>query len=753
MGQDQENEPEAPAAGAPDRVAWGLRLLLLLAGGLAYAGSFSGSMQFDDRVTIVENPTIQSLRWPDVVTPPPQSSTVGRPLVNLTLALNYAAGGLDPWGYHAVNLAIHLAAALVLFELLRLGFSSPALREWSGSAAVWLAGAGSLLWVVHPLNTQAISYITQRCESLMGLFLLLMVYAGVRALRSAGWFWPTLAAAAGVLGVWCKEVIVVAPFLILLYDLLLEGRPARTALRDSRGLYVSLAVVWTVSLAWILTGKMWAANQKTISEQQVTLAGYALAQPEVIWHYLKLTVWPANLCLDYQWPAGTWAREWLWVALAAVGLLAIGAGVWRRQSWSYAAAWFGLILAPTSSLMPLGDLAFEHRMYLPLAGLCAGAAALGLHVARRLCGRHGDGDAPVEKRPTPWRRLTSVLRRKMGRQAVSPEELAVRELAAERRARRIAWGVLLLVALALGWRTARRQVDYQDEAVMWRDVLRQRPDNVRALNNLGDILLRTKHLGEAAASFGRAIELDPERGNLHYNLGRVLVELGYLNKAEAEYRLALGNRLDDRLRVPALNNLGALLNDLGRSAEALPYLAECLQLNPRHSGAYDNYGNALVKLGRSAEALPCFENALRLNPRSANTFSNLAGAYLELGKLPEAEKALRQALEINPQQVQAWALLGLVKLQAKDYAAGGAAFTQAVQLQPDNYKLRANLGAALMLQGKVVEAREQYRRALQHDPGFAAVRKTLLRLGEKPENLPPEPGQAPNPASATVGGD
>ncbi len=166
---------------------WRSRLsvvLILLAGGLAYANSCSGPFIFDDLSDILVNPHIRRL-WPlaNIFLAPPNDPVPARPIVNLTLALNYALSRYEVWGYHALNLVIHALAALVLFGLVRRTLLLPSLRQRYEPRAVWLALIAALVWVVHPLNTESVTYVIQRAEALLGLWMLLMLYGWVRGVR------------------------------------------------------------------------------------------------------------------------------------------------------------------------------------------------------------------------------------------------------------------------------------------------------------------------------------------------------------------------------------------------------------------------------------------------------------------------------------------------------------------------------------------------------------------------------------------
>jgi hypothetical protein len=190
--------------------------VLVLAALAAYHNSFSGPLIWDDLFSITDNPTIR--HWSSALSPPNDVGVGGRPTSNLTLALNYALGGTEVWGYHAFNLLIHTIAGLTLLGLMGRTLQRPALSERFGAAALPLALAVAVIWTVHPLQTEAVTYITQRYESLMGLFYLLTLYCFVRSVESAAPAkWQLLSVVAGLLGVLSKEIIVSAPVMVLLY--------------------------------------------------------------------------------------------------------------------------------------------------------------------------------------------------------------------------------------------------------------------------------------------------------------------------------------------------------------------------------------------------------------------------------------------------------------------------------------------------------------------------------------------------------
>lgn len=322
-----------------------------MAGALVYWNSLSGPFLFDDQNSILGNPQIRQLSPLSVPLSPPRDTPVaGRPVVNLTFALNYAYGGFDVTGYHVVNIAIHLLASLTLFGLIR---RTP-------GASLDFAFACALVWMLHPLQTEPVNYLTQRTESLMGLFYLLTLYCAVRG-------WTAAAVAACAAGMASKESMVTAPLVVALYDRIFLFDSWRAAFRARRGLYAGVAGTWGVLAALMST-----TPRTTVGfEGQTTWWTYLLNQFEMIARYLGLTLWPRALVLDYGLPRPLTFGDVLpeAVLVIALGIATVVALVrWPRVG--FLAAWFFITLGPTSSIVPIQtEVGAERRMYLPLAGL------------------------------------------------------------------------------------------------------------------------------------------------------------------------------------------------------------------------------------------------------------------------------------------------------------------------------------------------------------------------------------------------
>ena len=306
---------------------------IALAALAAYWNSFQGVFLFDDHIWISTNRSIRHL-WPiwPVLFPAKAGSIGGRPLLSLTLALNYAIAGrdikgqlgLNPWGYHAVNLSIHILAAWTLFGLIRRTLLLPFFERRFASSATLLALSATLLWALHPLQTQAVTYVIQRTESLVGLFYFLTLYCVLRGATAVVQAWPWYVAAllSSLLGMATKEVMATAPLVVLLYDRTFLTGSFRKALAERWGLYLGLAATWGV-IVWLLIATDFHGDTTGFGVKEFTWWSYLRTQPEVLMHYLRLVIWPEGQCIDYNWPPANSVGQIVPAGLAIVALLGL----------------------------------------------------------------------------------------------------------------------------------------------------------------------------------------------------------------------------------------------------------------------------------------------------------------------------------------------------------------------------------------------------------------------------------------------
>jgi tetratricopeptide (TPR) repeat protein len=707
----------------PDRVKTVAAVGVIAAAALAaYGNTFHVPFLFDDQPTILQNAGIRHL-WPLWGAFWPQSPALtvsGRPIANFTFALNYALSGTNVWSYHALNLLIHILCGLTLFGVVRRtlalgrpgrmiadvgrGRRTPPLVETAAfgdaalqSDATFLALVVALLWTLHPLQTEAVTYTVQRVESLMALFYLLTLYCFIRGatchlisdksgqppggasgvchlLRdkvpgSERRIWSTLSVFACLLGMATKEVMATAPVLVLLYDRTFVAGTFREAWCRRWRLHLSLAATWLL-LAALVASTGWNRGGAAGFNVGVAPWAYWLTQFEAVAHYLWLSLWPYPLVIDYGtfWVhhAGQVAGYALVVApLAVATVWALG----RAPRTGFLGAWFFGILAPTSVVPGTIQMIVEHRMYLPAAAVIA-AAVLGLHAA-------------------------------IGRRS---------------------WVLFAALALALGLLTARRNEDYRSEVAIWSDAKAKRPDNLRARNGLAMALDHAGRTAEAIEEFEAALRLAPNDAPLHDNLGVTLESAG--RTAEAMQHIETALRLDPKYAL-AHSNLGNALLRTGDLAAAIDQFEEALRLRPDYADAHYNLAGALDRAGRTAEAVRHLEAAVCLKPDFAEAYYNLGALLDRLGRPAEAIEHYEEALHIEPGLAQAHDNLGVLLCRSGRAAEGLAHLAEAVRLQPDSVWPHFNFGVALMQTGRTPEAIEQYSEALRLQPDLIKARINL----------------------------
>jgi protein O-mannosyl-transferase len=605
------HSPAPPARSAGVSVGWVILLapvVIALAAVAAYQNSFAGTFVLDDVSWIEGNASIRHL-WPisQVLFPTDASLVGGRPVVSLTLAVNYALGGMNVWGYHAVNLAIHVLAAWALFGITRRTLVLPQLQSRFGSAATPLALVVALLWLIHPLQTEAVTYVIQRTEALAGLFYLLVLYCVIRGATSSGpIFWYIAATAACLLGMATKEVMATAPLIVLIYDRTFLAGSFREVWRRRYGLYLALAATWAV-IALLLFSTGFYGGTTGFAVQKSTCWSYLLTQTGVIVHYLRLAFWPVGLCFDYGWPPAHGMGEVFLPGILVLGLLVLTVwALFERPAWGFLGAWFFMILAPSSSFVPIKDAAFEHRMYLSLAAIVVGVVIGGWLVGQWLVGRG------TIRQSALW---------------ISGGALAA------------------FAAVALGLLTFERNADYHSVLSVWEDTVAKAPGNERAHYNLGVTLASSGRAAEAITHYQRALEIKPDHELAHNNLGLALARGGQLDDAIAHYQKALEIKPDF---AEAHYNLGLVLAKRGQADEAIAQYKQALEFKPDYAEAHNDLGIALAKRGRFEDAADHFFRAVQLKPDDAGIHNNLGIALASRGRLDEAIAHFRKALEIEP---------------------------------------------------------------------------------------------------------
>ncbi|WKZ31659.1 MAG: tetratricopeptide repeat protein [Thermodesulfobacteriota bacterium] len=482
------------------RVAILLAVALILSV-LAYSNTFTGEFQFDDDGTVAENPYVTDIgnfRGLHL-----KSFVDGiRPVATFTFAVNYYFWGLDVLPYHLTNFAVHAVCGLLVFYLAFLTARSPGLL-YDESRARFIALLTSAIFLLHPVQTESVSYVSQRYESIASLFYLASLIAFVKGRQAAGapgrYVLYALSIASGILALGSKQFAVTLPLVIILYDFyFLSERPS---FKRMAGPLVFLALA---AVAGFIIVKGLKGTDAGFSVQGVTPWEYLLTQFRAVVTYIRLLFLPAWQNLDYDFRISRSLLE-IDTLLSFLFLLSLFVSAIflfrRRRAASFFILWFFIVLAPTSSIIPIVDPIFEHRVYLASAGL--------FFIFSDVL----------------WAALSRAAQG-MGRPA---------------RGGTLAISGALALMLVLSGLTYERNKVWRTKLSMWLDVAAKSPMKSRPHNNLGNCYMLLDRPFEAIEEYKKAIALDPGNIEAYYNISLNLEKTGRLDQAAHYYDIFSNN--------------------------------------------------------------------------------------------------------------------------------------------------------------------------------------------------------------------
>lgn len=633
-------------------------VLIVVVGLVLYANSFTIPFMFDDYFEISSNPMVKTIE------PLLDYVTRSRGIPALTFALNYRWGGFDVWGFHLVNVLIHLANGVLVYALVLRTLRLPGLRQRYRDAAEVLAGLVALVFVVHPLQTMAASYIVQRAESIAVFFylltLLLFSVASTTADRTRRFTLYAAAAFAAVLGVVSKEIVATVPLAALLYRLcFLPAPPER-----SRGARLALAALLLLPLAFgVLLARpyLFPAAQTLAPDvprawlyiptagfqlEGVSSWQYLLTQFGIILWYLRLYVLPTRQCFDYGWPLveSPWGADVLVPLAVLLAIVAVALACYRRYPLAtFSLLWLFITLAPTSSIIPLRDAAFEQRMYLPIVGLSWLLVVGGFDLLGWLAAR-------------------------IGQHATTLRRAGVAALAV--------WMTML------GAATIARNNVLSDPIALAADTIEKAPHNWRSHSSYGEALLTAGRGGEAMPALEEAIRLNPRAGSARVQLGQLYSQASRYEDAEAVLKPAAAAQ-EESVAAAAHVQLASIWQARGDFRMATWELQQALSLKPGWALAHRQLAQLYAKLGLWYAAAGEYRKAVELKPDLAAGVSGPAAQvsffaavkFQEQGKPRGAVSLLRTALTYRPKWAAAHHYLAYV------YASNGQWDEAAKELQ------------------------------------------------------------------------
>jgi protein O-mannosyl-transferase len=634
--------PSTTARAQPRLPRWVMAVLLVFLALVCYWPALHNGFIWDDDMHLTNNPHLHDLAG--LVSLWTTSAARICPLVQTGFWVQRALWGLVPWPYHLVNILMHAAGGLVLWQVLR---------------ALHVRGAwfGAALWVLHPVAVESVAWITELKNTQSALFYLLSVWffvkwrqAALRRPQMEAWArerFYALALLCGALAMASKSSTVILPLALGLCAWWMEGRwNWRTVAR--------------LGPFFLCSGLASAVSMWTQKIEGALDTDYARSGPErlvtagkVVWFYLGKLIWPHPLVFIYpRWEVDA-SRVWSYLPLAAVGVTSLVLWSQRRRwgrpvflAWSY----FLIALLPVLGLIDHYFLRYsfvgDHFQYLASMGPLALAGAglfLGLDVVAK----------------------------------------------GNRVAKAVVCGMLLMVLGGLTWG---RTFVFRDNEVLWRDTLACNPACWMAHNNLGNALEKKGQMTEAIGEYQEAIRLNPDRAEAHINLGAALDGLGQMDAALRQFQEAIRLKPD---HADARCNLGVILGRKGQTDEAIGQFQEAIRLRPDHVKAHNNLGNALSKQGRTDEAIREFQEALRFKPDDAYVHNNLGIALGHKGQTDQAIRQYQEAVRLKPDYADAHHNLGIALGMKGQTDEAILQLQEALRINPDFALARNNLDALL----------------------------------------------------------
>jgi len=582
------------------RIKWLPIVCITIWGAAIYSNILRVPFVFDDLVYIQNNPILKNpLNLADIIGFAP-SRWIGF----FTFGLNYYFGQENTFGYHLVNLVIHIGSAISCYWLVLLTFRTPRLRDQASSdfksTMALLAG---LIFVSHPVQTEAVTYIWQRVESLAAFFYLLSLASYVKSRleedrnRKSSKVNPLIYYVASCvlayMSAMTKEIAVTLPAAVILYEILFFGN---IATRFRRVMLKATPFLCLLIIVPVLAQKSPTVTENLLYETPPTWS-YVLTQTRVIATYLRLLVLPVGQNVDYDFPLSQsfLAPGVLWSALLIMSIVVLGLLLYKTSPLvTFGTVWFFLTLSPTSSIIALPDLIFEHRLYLPLVGFVF--VMTGIIAAFR---KH-------------WRPLSMVM---------------------------------IIVLLFLSGGTYYRNSIWQNDLTLWQDTVRKSPLKARPRVNLAISYVNVGEYDKAVDELSHAVALKPDYAAAHENMGVAYFRKGAYQQAIAAFKKAIDL---DSSQTSTHNAVAEAYMHVGKKDLAMKNFKKALSLNPSLLSARNNLGLILAEKGLYSRAIAEFERLIEFEPGFLDAYHNLGILYLNfLDKPDEAKRYFERELVLT----------------------------------------------------------------------------------------------------------
>jgi tetratricopeptide (TPR) repeat protein len=570
-------------------------VVLCVVGFCLYANTLTSTFHFDDLGVIVNNPAIRHLDLLELF-----NAFNTRFLAGLTFAVNYRLGGLDVFGYHFFNIWLHVCNAVLLYTFVQLLLNSERFRgQVRTYDHIRVAAATALLFLVHPIQTQAVNYIWQRATLLAVFFYLMSIvlylYGRTRDIRS----YFVGAVGCCLTAMLCKEIAFTLPFMIAILEffVIADNRPLqRRWLRILPFLLMLLIIPFLLQRGDISLQLMQPHDlTRGVSEEMITRKEYWLTQVNVIVAYLRLLIWPAGQTIDHDYPLASQQGWCLWsISFGVLSIVAGSAIFYRRGNplLAFGILWFFLTLS-VESLVTSADVLVEHRLYLPMIGLSIAAVSV------------------------------------------------IDQIFQNSKIMKVAW---LSIFLMLSVVTIGRNTVWHDDLELWTDAIQKSPNKARAYNNRGVTYKKLNFINLALEDFSHAITINPRYAEAYYNRGGVYKMKGDLSAAEKDYANVIELEPNN---FQGFDARGYVFRRQGRDQEALKDFAASIALNPRNPEVFNNRAYIYQKQGRRDLAIEDYTRAITADPGYAYAYNNRGNLYLEGGEFALAVADYTRAISLK----------------------------------------------------------------------------------------------------------
>jgi tetratricopeptide (TPR) repeat protein len=619
-------------------------LIISFVGVIAYSNTFYGEFHFDDFIRIVHNRSIQEPF--NLISIWDYSPT--HFITYLSFALNYHIHQLHVFGYHVLNLAIHIGSALLSWWLVRLILAAPGMRrDEIARHRDLVALFVSLIFVSHPLQTQGVTYLVQRAASLATLFYLLSLSLYIKSWLSrekASCTWPGKLYYAGsliaaVMAIFTKGIVVTLPLTILLVELYFLSMSFRLN-------WKKIAPFFIISLLLFVTLYFYDLPQWLKEETSISCKEYLLTQARVVVTYLKLLFVPLGQNLDYDFlvSKSVFQPATLFSSIVLTGLLIVAVKIRKTYKLiSFGVLWFFVTLLPESSFMPLNDVIFEHRLYLPMFGYCLFLAASIFYL--------------FYTKKDVFIKIALILI--IGCYAI---------LAYQRNA---------------VWRT---------DVSLWDDVVRKSPKKARAYHNRGVAYQNEGRFNEALSDYNLAIGIDPHYAEAYFHRGQIFQTKGSLDQALSDYNEAIESfpRFAEAYKDRALVYLTK-----GKTDQALSDLSKSLEILPGYAEALNYRGSIYENRGDLARALSDYSKAIKLDPHFVEALNHRGVVYFKQGDYNKAVADFDEVIKVNPKNIEmAYNNRGLAYQGEGDFNQAIADYKKALEVNPRYAQIYYNMAQA-----------------------------------------------------------